>query len=67
MGDIKNIPYKYNNIPIHGGGYVTGFTFHSKEPGCMYIRTDIGGVYRYNKKTDEYESLADHIKHTDMI
>ena len=65
MGDIKNIPYKYNNIPIHGGGYVTGFAFHSKQQGCMYIRTDIGGVYRYNIKTDEYESLADHIKHTD--
>ena len=61
MGEVKNIPYKYNNIPIHAGGYVTGFCFHSKEAGCMYIRTDIGGVYRYNMKKDRFESLADHI------
>jgi photosystem II stability/assembly factor-like uncharacterized protein len=66
MGDIKKIPYKYNNIPIYGGGYVTGFVFHSKEPGCMYIRTDIGGVYRYNAKVDIFESLAEHIKQTDL-
>lgn len=62
MGDIKTIPYKYNNIPIHGGGYVTGFVFHSKDSGCMYIRTDIGGIYRYNKRTDCFESLGDHIR-----
>ena len=62
MGEAKNIAYKYNNIPIHAGGYVTGFCFHSKEEGCMYIRTDIGGVYRYNSKKDVFESLADHIR-----
>ena len=66
MGEIKNIPYKYNNIPIHAGGYVTGFTFHSREAGCMYIRTDIGGVYRYNKNKDSFESLADHITPADI-
>ncbi|MCR5727950.1 MAG: endoglucanase [Lachnospiraceae bacterium] len=61
MADIKNIPYKYNNIPIHAGGYVTGFCFHSKEAGCMYLRTDIGGVYRYNSTKDQFESLGNHI------
>ena len=66
MGDIKTIPYKYNNIPIYGGGYVTGFTFHSKESGCMYIRTDIGGVYRYNSKIDIFESLGDHIRQDNL-
>ncbi|MBR4341864.1 MAG: endoglucanase [Lachnospiraceae bacterium] len=66
MGDIKTISYKYNNIPIYGGGYVTGLVFHSKERGCMYIRTDIGGVYRYNSKIDIFESLADHIKQTNL-
>ena len=58
MAEAKNVAYKYNNIPIHAGGYVTGFCFHSKEEGRMYIRTDIGGVYRYNKNKDVFESLA---------
>ena len=66
MAEVKNTSYKYNNIPIHAGGYVTGFTFHSKEDGCMYIKTDIGGVYRYNKKRDSFESLADHISQENL-
>ncbi|MBQ5933200.1 MAG: endoglucanase [Lachnospiraceae bacterium] len=61
MNEIKRISYKYNNMPIHAGGYVTGFVFHSKEAGCMYIRTDIGGTYRYNTKHDVFESLIDHV------
>ena len=66
MSDIKSITYKYNNAPILGGGYVTGFVFHSKEPGCMYIRTDIGGVYRYNNRSDIFDSLGDHIKQDNL-
>ena len=61
MNEIKRISYKYNNMPIHAGGYVTGFIFHSKEAGCMYVRTDIGGTYRYNVKHDVFESLIDHV------
>jgi len=67
MAEAKNVAYKYNNIPIHAGGYVTGFCFHSKEEGRMYIRTDIGGVYRYNKNKDVFESLADHIKPETLV
>ena len=66
MSDIKSINYKYNNAPILGGGYVTGFVFHSKEPGCMYIRTDIGGVYRYNNRIDIFDSLGDHIRQDNL-
>ena len=37
MGEI---PYKYRNAPIPGGGYVTGFAFHPKQPDILYARTD---------------------------
>ncbi|MGN0165816.1 MAG: endoglucanase [Lachnospiraceae bacterium] len=62
---IKNIPYKYGNMPIPGGGYVTGFSFHPKVPGILYCRTDIGGCYRYDFENDNWISLVEHVTHFD--
>ena len=28
MNTVNQIPYEYSNLPIPGGGYVTGFLFH---------------------------------------
>lgn len=55
------IPYEYHNLPIPGGGYVTGFAFHDKKPDILYARTDIGGTYRYHYDTKRWESLIDHV------
>lgn len=66
MSVIRTIPYRYQNIPIPGGGYVSGFTFHDSDPDCMYIRTDIGGTYRYNRSTERFESLIDHVTMSDL-
>jgi len=58
---MKSIPYEYRNLPIPGGGYVTGFLFSPVEKNVMYIRTDIGGTYRYNYNTESFESLINHV------
>ncbi|MGN1187962.1 MAG: hypothetical protein ACI4R6_05670, partial [Lachnospiraceae bacterium] len=63
---IANVPYQYNNAPIPGGGYVTGFAFHKRQPGILYARTDIGGVYRYIYEEKRWRSLADHVTMRDM-
>lgn len=31
---MKQIPYEYKNLPIPGGGYVTGFLYHPRHEGC---------------------------------
>ena len=49
----QNNHLRIQNAPIPGGGYVTGLLYHPKQPGILYARTDIGGVYRY-----EYEKSA---------
>ena len=58
--------YTYRNLPIPGGGYVTGFTFHENEPGIFYLRTDIGGTYRFCPDKKRWISLIDHVNMKDL-
>lgn len=53
--------YSYRNLPIPGGGYVTGFIYHLKKKDVLYIRTDIGGVYRFDADSQRWISLIDHV------
>lgn len=58
--------YKYRNLPIPGGGYVTGFLFHPKAEGVFYTRTDIGGSYRFDGEKQCWISLTDHVTMEDI-
>ena len=62
----QSIPYTYQNAPIPGGGYVTGFAFHRKVPGVLYIRTDIGGTYRFDYEKKRWQSLIDYVTEADL-
>lgn len=53
--------YTYRNMPIPGGGYVTGFVFHPSKENVLYCRTDIGGTYRYDFSERRWHSLIDHV------
>ncbi|HEY5560890.1 MAG TPA: endoglucanase [Clostridiaceae bacterium] len=57
---VESGEYKYKNITIPGGGFVTGFLFHPSVPDILYCRTDIGGNYRYDFKKEVWISLIDH-------
>lgn len=63
---MNTIPYQYRNLPIPGGGYVTGFLFHPKTEGILYARTDIGGTYRYDTKKKRWCSLISHVTMEDL-
>ena len=58
---MKRIRYEYKNAPIPGGGYVTGFLFDKTRPDVLFCRTDIGGTYRFDAKTEQWKSLIDHV------
>lgn len=65
MNKITNtLPYAYHNLPIPGGGYVTGFQFHPKQPDVLYLRTDIGGAYKF--EAGKWISLSDHVSMFDI-
>lgn len=63
---MKQIPYKYKNLPIPGGGYVTGFLYHRQKKDVLYARTDIGGTYRFDAETQQWISLISHVSMRDL-
>ncbi len=67
---MKQEKYTYRNLPIPGGGYVTGFIFGkgdlNKEQRNFYIRTDIGGAYRFEPESERWISLIDHVTMEDL-
>lgn len=62
----RQMEYGYGNLPIPGGGYVTGIVFHEKVEGVLYCRTDIGGVYRFEGEKGRWKSLMDHVSMEDL-
>ena len=61
MKILSSIKYEYGNLKIGGGGFVTGITFHPTDSKTLYIRTDIGGIYRYDFDKQTWAYLADKV------
>ena len=59
------VKYEFKNIPIKGGGFVTGFVFSDNFEGVLYARTDIGGVYRFDFLQNKWICLIDDVKAID--
>lgn len=63
---MKETAYSYKNLPIPGGGYVTGFLFHQNKEQILYIRTDIGGCYRFDYENRCWHSLSESVNMFDL-
>lgn len=53
---------EWGGIEITGGGFVSGIVTGKD---VMYARTDVGGVYKYNYDTEEWEQLFGFISEND--
>ena len=58
-------PYVWKNVAVLGGGYVTGIIFNRSQPGLVFLRTDIGGAYRWDGATRSWRPLLDWITRAD--
>jgi xyloglucan-specific exo-beta-1,4-glucanase len=49
--------YRWANVSIGGGGFVTGVYLHPRQKDLAYIRTDVGGFYRWNAEDKSWIPL----------
>ena len=57
--DTTGSHYVWNNVTIGAGGFVTGVVYNPTQPGLAYLRTDIGGLYRWNALNQTWIPLLD--------
>lgn len=53
--------YTWDYLPVGGGGYVTGMVIHPVETDYMYMRTDVGGAYRWDPQDKSWVQMLDWI------
>lgn len=56
---VSSTQYNWHPVRIGGGGYVTGIVGHPAESGLIYIRTDVGGAYRWDAANSQWLPILD--------
>ncbi|RDI99257.1 cellulase [Dyella solisilvae] len=59
------VAYRFANVRIGGGGFVSGLLYHPNEAGLLYARTDVGGAYRWDPSRSRWKPLLDWLPASD--
>jgi xyloglucan-specific exo-beta-1,4-glucanase len=59
LAQVKEEPYRWKNVKITAGGFITGIVCSPAEAGLAYCRTDIGGAYRWDIKQKQWVCMTD--------
>jgi hypothetical protein len=57
--------YRWDNVAMGSGGFVTGVVPSKLERGVVYARTDVGGSYRWDGQNQRWVALTDWISESD--
>lgn len=52
-------PYRWTNVTVGAGGYAPNIVFSPVERGLAYLRTDMGGAYRWDATRARWLPLQD--------
>ncbi len=53
------VSYEWGNVEIGGGGFVSGVISDPNDENVFYVRTDVGGAYRWDESGQRWVSLMD--------
>lgn len=56
---VRGQTFAWKSVNIQGMGYVTGLVIHPLAPFDIYIRTDVGGAYRFDRSAGRWLPLLD--------
>lgn len=57
----KSSNYNWDHVYMGCYGFVTGMVVHPKNPDLRYIRTDVGGMYKYDTQNNKWIQLMESI------
>lgn len=57
--DPRSERYVWRNVVVGGGGFAPNLLFSPAEPGLAYLRTDMGGAYRWDASAARWLPLQD--------
>jgi len=52
-------PYRWTNVKVGAGGYAPNIVFSTAERGLAYLRTDMGGAYRWDDTARRWVPLQE--------
>jgi xyloglucan-specific exo-beta-1,4-glucanase len=53
------VPYSWTNVKVGAGGYAPNIVFSPVERDLAYLRTDMGGAYRWDARAKRWMPLQD--------
>lgn len=57
--------YSWKSVQIVGAGFVDGIVFHPTAHNDRYVRTDIGGAYRWDVRGNRWQPMLDGVSYRD--
>lgn len=55
------LPYRWRSVRVGGGGFAPAIIFSPLERDLAYLRTDMGGVYRWSARQGRWRALEDQL------
>jgi xyloglucan-specific exo-beta-1,4-glucanase len=52
-------PYQWDSVAIGGGGFISALVMSKTQQNLFYVRTDVGGAYRWDNSAQRWVSLMD--------